>query len=117
MRGNGRSFSPQCEYKKIHDYFSMEKEDLVDLIHNLMNLKHYGNHFFSEEITLKVWKGNTTVDKDFHITLKQRNGIPRNSKYFKEINKVFDAFGIDFINEDDTISFSLEDVKCDKTVY
>jgi len=92
----------------------MNARDLSDFLWNVMELKHYGKTYFKEDVNIQVWKGNTTVEKNFIITLTEREGIPKNSEYFKKLNKVCEAFDIDYNSDNGTISFRLMNVKRDK---
>jgi hypothetical protein len=95
----------------------MKKQEFIDFIFNLMELKHYGKTYFKEKIEIETWKGDTSIDKTFRITIKEREHIPKNSEYFKSINKIFDKFDIDYTLDNGKLLFTMENIQCDKRIY
>lgn len=85
----------------------MDKQDLVDFLSNLMDLKHYGTPYFSERIEMRIWKGDTTVEKMICVELKANDGVPKNSNYFKKINRIFGKFDIDYDLADEKMTFRM----------
>ena len=95
----------------------MNKTELTDLLWNLMDLKLYGRSYFEDHIDIAIYRGKTTVEKSFFVTLKERSGITKNADYYRNITKIFDAFNVDFHSDNGEITFSLINLKCDNCVY